>query len=165
MRDFLRGCLVWLFGYPLSVVVASTVLTAPVWVVSHFPFDEGVRMVLSAAPVVGFFALVPALMTPRSPHVWPYVAAGTRTGAWCGLLAMGMFVVVFVAAIVREATQMLAHGHSSPEMPGALLASIGWIAGAIAVSAVAGATGGFVFGLVAAGPAQRGTSVPKLSLI
>ncbi len=96
MRDFLRGCLVWLFGYPLSVVVATTVLTAPVWVMSYFPFDESVRMVLGAAHVAGFFALVPALMTPRSPYVWPYVAAGTRTGAWCGLLTMSMFIIALV---------------------------------------------------------------------
>ncbi len=155
MRDFLRGCLVWLFGYPLSVVVATTVLTAPVWLMSHFPFDESVRMVLGAAPVVGFFALLPALLTQSSPHVWPYVAAGARTGAWCGLLAMSIFVIVFVAVILREVIQMLAHGHTSPEMPGVLLATLAWIVGAIAVSAVAGATGVFVFGLVASGPAQR----------
>lgn len=154
MRDFLRGCLVWLFGYPLSVVAATTVLTAPVWVLSHFPFDEGFRMVLGAAPVVGFFALVPALMQ-RSPHVWPYIAAGTRTGAWCGLLAMSLFIIVFVAVIFREALQLLAGGPTAPEMPGVLLATLGWIVGAIAASAAAGATGGFVFGLVAAGPAQR----------
>lgn len=154
MREFLRGCLVWLFAYPLSVVVATSVLTAPVWVLSQFPFDEGIRMVLNAAPVVGFFALLPALLTPSSPHVWPYVTAGARTGAWCGLLAMGMFIIVFVAVIVREAIQVLTLGHTSPETPGVLLATAGWIGGAIAASAVAGATGGFVFGLVAAGPLQ-----------
>jgi hypothetical protein len=72
-----------------------------------------------------------------------------------------MFVIVFVAVVFREAFQMLAHGHTSPEMPGVLLATLAWIAGAIAVSAVAGATGGFVFGLVAAGPAQREALAPK----
>jgi hypothetical protein len=161
MRDFLRGCLVWFVGYPLSVIVATVVITAPVWALSHSPFDDGVRMVLGAAPVVGFFALLPALLTPPSPRVWSFVAAGTRTGAWCGLLAMSMFVVAFVAVILRVAIEMLVHGHSSPEMPGGLFVTLGWIVGAIAVSAVAGATGGFVFGLVAAVPAQGEALAPS----
>lgn len=154
MRDFLRGCLIWFVAYPLSSITAATVLTAPVWVTASLPFDSGVRMVMGAAPVVGFFALLPALLTPPSPRVWPYVQAGARTGAWCGLLAMSMFIIAFVAMIFQVAFQILAQGNASSEMPGVLLATVGWIAGAIAVSTVAGATGGFVFGLVAADPTR-----------
>jgi hypothetical protein len=59
------------------------------------------------------------------------------------------------------AIEMLVHGHSSPEMPGGLFVTLGWIVGAIAVSAVAGATGGFVFGLAAAVPAQGEALAPS----
>lgn len=154
MREFLRGCLVWLLGFPLSVVVATIVLTAPVWGTAPYPLESAVRMVPGAAPVVGFFAFAGAVMTPRSPDVWPYVAAGARTGVWCGALALSMFVIGGVAMAVGEAVAFL-HGRAANDA-GPMLLNLGaWIAVGLSTFAVAGATGGFVFGLVAAGPAPE----------
>lgn len=154
MREFLRGCLVWLLGFPLSVVAATIVLTAPVWGTAPYPLESAVRMVPGAVPVVGLFAFAGAVMTQRSANVWPYVAAGARTGVWCGALAFSMFVVVGVSAALGEWLAVL-QGHAAHDAGPMLLNLAAWVVGGLAVFAVAGATGGFVFGLVAAGPAPE----------
>lgn len=154
MREFLRGCLVWFLGFPLSVVAATIVLTAPVWGTAPYALESAVRMVPGAAPVVGFFAFTAAVMTPRSPDVWPYVAAGARTGVWCGALAFSMFVIVGVAMAVGEAAALL-QGRAAHDAGPMLLNLAAWVGGGLCVFALAGAAGGFVFGLVAAGPAPE----------
>ncbi len=153
MRDFLRGCLVWFVGYPLSVVAATAVLLAPLWATSYTPVDMAIRMLFGAAPVVGFFALLPALLTSSSPRVWPYVAAGTRTGAWGGALMVSIYAFVLAGLAVSEIFQLMTRGQGSPDAPEVLMPMLGWIVALVALFAVAGAAGGFVFGLVAAEPA------------
>ena len=149
MRDFVRGCVVWFAGFPLSVIAAAAVLTAPVWITSPSPFDSAVSMVSGAAPVVAFFSLLPALIMPPSPRVWPYVAAGMRTGFWCGVIAFSMFFIFAIAAALRTLVETLREG-VGPEAVEALLTMGAYLAAGLAVFAVAGAVGGFVFGLVAA---------------
>ena len=151
MREFLRGCLVWFFGFPLSVVMATVVLTAPIWALAPSPLAASVPMVRGAAPVVAFFSFLPALLTPPSPDLRSYVLAGARTGAWCGAIALSMFIIVGFGIVLRELAELL-RGHSVQGAGPVLLQMIAWLSGAIAAFVGAGAAGGFVFGLVAAQP-------------
>jgi len=155
MRDFLRGCLVWFVGYPLSVIAAAAVLTAPVWMTAPAPLDRAVAMVLGAAPVVGFFALLPAVLTPTSPHLWSFVMAGARTGMWCSALALSAFAVTFVAVIVGQIIRLLVEGRLPPEMPAIILTGGFTLCTAVALFAVASAVGGLVFGLTATWAPER----------
>lgn len=145
MRKFLRGCLVWLAAFPLSVIVATAALTAPVWMTADRPLDAAVALMRSAGPVVAFFSFPAAVLTAHSSSVWHYVAAGVRTGAWCAALVLSLYVIVLVVSVVSQ----LRAGSLAPDLLLWLATASFWIAAAVAVFAVAGALGGFVFGLVA----------------
>jgi hypothetical protein len=158
MRETLRGCLVWFVGYPLSVLAASAVLVSAVWLPGSWQsLSLAVKMFAAVAPIVAAFAILPAILTKPSPNLWPYVASGIRAGAWCGLLAVSLFVIVLVAEAVRQIHRWFTVGESAPEAPEMLFGYAFGLATAMALFTVAGAVGGLVFGLFAAG-ANR---VPK----
>jgi hypothetical protein len=149
MRRFLRGCLIWFVAFPLSVILATAALTAPVWITADRPLDSAVALVRSAAPLLALFSFPAAALTTRSSSVWRYVAAGIRTGAWCAALALSLYVIVFVAGAASQLYRLLTTGFAAADALQMLFGSAFRLAAAVAVFAVAGALGGFVFGLVA----------------
>ena len=149
MRRFLRGCLVWFVAFPLSVIVATAVLTAPVWITADRPLDSAASAIAGAAPLVALFSFPAAALTLPSSSVWHYVAAGIRTGAWCGALALSLYVIVFVAAAASQLYRLLSTGVVAADALQMFATSAFWLAAAVGVFAVAGGLGGFVFGLVA----------------
>jgi hypothetical protein len=157
MRAILRSCLVWFVGYPSSVLVATTVLMAAVWLpevrMSAVSDDLWllVRRIIIAAPVVAAFSLLPAALTKPSNRVLPYVASGARTGAWCGVLVTSAFYVVLVSAAGQQTYRWLMSGDLADNAPSVLFGSAVFLTAAVGVFAVAGAAGGLVFGLFAAG--------------
>lgn len=152
MRMFLRGCLVWLVAYPLSVIVATVVLTAPVWITADRPLDAAVALLRSAGPVVALFSFPAAVLTAPSSSVWHYVAAGIRTGAWCAALVISLYAIVLVVGVSNQFYRWMTSGVMAPDLLLWFATASFWIAAATAVFAVAGAVGGFVFGLVASTP-------------
>lgn len=157
MRAILRSCLVWFVGYPLSVLLATTVLMAAAWLpevrASALCDDLWllVHRIIIAAPVVGAFSLLPAALTKPSDRILPYVANGARTGAWCGVLATSAFYVALVSAAAQQTYRWLMSGDLADGAPSVLSWSAVFLTAAVAVFAVAGAVGGLVFGLFAAG--------------
>lgn len=149
MRKFLRGCLVWLAAYPLSVIVATATLTAPLWITADRPLDAAIALVLSAGPIVALFSFPAAVLTARSSSVWHYVAAGVQTGAWCAALVLSLYVIVLVAGVVGQLYRWLTADFTAPDLLQWFATGLFWIAATMAVFAVAGALGGFVFGLAA----------------
>lgn len=149
MRGFLRSCLVWLVGFPLSVIVATVALTAPVWITADRPLDSAVALLGSAGPLVALFSFPAAALTAPSSSVWHYTAAGVRTGAWCAALAFSLYVIVFVAAAAGQLHRLLTTGFVAADALQMFVSSAFWLAVGVAVFAIAGGLGGFVFGLVA----------------
>lgn len=155
MRVFWRGCLVWLVGYPLSVLVATTLLSAAVWAfeIRGDAIAEGLGMMarrgLEMLPVVAFFSLLPAALTPSSPKLRSYVVSGARTGAVGGALVMGMFAIITMSAAFDQLGRWLGGGTVAAGSPTMLHYSAAIILGFVLWFAFAGAAGGFVFGLFA----------------
>lgn len=156
MRGFLRGCLVWLVGYPLSVLAAAAVLTAPSWM------DKGndaialaVEAIVRAFPVIALFAFLGAVVTPPSLRIWDYVAAGARTGGAYGLIIASISIVLFVSVVARGAYGLLVDGRPAPGAVDGLMTFAGALGVLVSLFAVAGAAGGLVFGLFAADPKHK----------
>lgn len=162
MRAILRSCLVWFVGYPLSVLAATSVLMAAVWLPEVRAATLGdelwliAQRIIGAAPVVAAFSILPAALTRPSDSIRPYVASGARTGAWCGVLATSAFYIVLVSATAREAYQWLISGSPTADALSALVGSALFLTAAVLVFTAAGAVGGLVFGVFAAG-ANRAT--------
>ena len=149
MRDFLRGCRMWLVGYPLSALAASAVLSAITWTAPGIETVTVIDSILAATPVVAFFSLVPATLTPASSRVWDFVAAGARTGGGFGLLVISPYLLVFIASLAGVAHSGLG---GRPIAIGDY-AEIAWfvflMAALLSLFTVAGAAGGLVFGVFA----------------
>jgi len=158
-----RETLLWLIGFPLSVVVAAIVVMLPFMISdpenfmrSHIDlagYTAGDPMLLGAIKIIGAFCLPPAIVVrywekSSRGQIWPYVTAGAWTGFCGGLLAMLIPIIVGSAALSQtllQATNDALLAEDLFAVSQLFLVSLT----AVAIAYVAGACGGLVLGFVA----------------
>jgi hypothetical protein len=149
MRAFASGCLVWFIVYPLSVTVAALVLSPPLAFIAslqnNLPFDlEQVAALAAIAGAVTFFwAAIPAFVMRRELRfqagvIGRYINTGLVTGL------VGALVVVLGTPVSFLFSGSLATRTLGTIEAAQSLASL-WLF-ALALFALAGATGAAVFG-------------------
>lgn len=153
MRALVRGLIVWLIGFPLSVFVSSAIV-ASIFLVSALVANDAKSLVQAQRtffdvwPVVAFFSALPVLITwiqarPDRQPLRYFVRSGARTGFWCGVIAMIAFIPFALLASVAALATLF--GAGDPEAQ-AMAQMVIVVAGIIGAFTIAGAAGGAAFG-------------------
>jgi hypothetical protein len=160
MRALVRSVVIWLVGFPLSVIVSSAVIASMYLALAAVEqwngadgarsFAEAQRTFFNVWPVVAVFSALPVLVTWMKARndvrsLSYFVANGARTGLWCGIIAMIAFIPFALLASVGALAALAGGGNAETQAMAGMVLAVG---GVIGFFALAGAAGGAVFGAV-----------------
>lgn len=160
MRALIHSVIVWVVGFPLSVLASSAVIASLFLVEGAAEYwnggdgaralVQGQRTFFNVWPVVAVFSALPVLVTwinaRKDTRSFRYfVANGARTGLWCGIIAMIAFIPFAVLAGVGALASLVGGGNAETLAMAQMVAAVGAVIGAFTL---AGAAGGALFGAV-----------------
>lgn len=158
MRALVRSVIVWMVGFPLSVLASSAVIASMYLAVAAaetWGGGNGARSVIEAQrtffnvwPVVAVFSALPVLVTWINARkdvrsIRYFIFNGARTGFWCGIVAMIAFIPFALLASAGALASLAGGGNAETQAMAQMVLAVG---GVIGVFALAGAAGGAVFG-------------------